>query len=89
MALTGRRDSGGGGGAVSASRCPSGAGGRAAPQRVTDVYQFGFDSVITTRGWGIGYDILHLRRVLVVEVGDYVVKFCRVQCDVRQSKLAF
>ena len=36
----------------------------------------------------IGYDILQLRRVFDVEVGDYVVKLRHIPCGVRQSRLS-
>jgi len=48
-----------------------------------------YDSLTTASGCGVGYDILHLRCVFVVEVGYYVVKFRRVLCGVRQSRLSF
>jgi len=36
---------------------------------------------------GVGYDILHLRRIFVIKLWDDVVKFLCVLRDVRQSKL--
>jgi len=41
---------------------------------------------MTVCGWGVGYYVLHLRRVFVVELWDAVVDLYCVLCDVRQGK---
>jgi len=48
---------------------------------------FCFNSVIIASGWGVGYYILYLRHILLVQLWDDVVKLCCILCDVRQSKL--
>ena len=86
--LTGRPESEGGGRTESVT-------GLLVNQKLSDAlllgewqacYQFCFNAVITACGWGVGYYVLHLRRVFVVELWDDVAELCWVLCDVRQGK---
>ena len=72
MVLTGRRMSGGDGGTESVSDHPSpralGSGGRAATRSDRRIISSALILSQQPRGWWIGYYVLHLRRVFVVEL---------------------
>ena len=44
--------------------------------------QYSFCSVVAACVWGVGYYILHLGRILVIQLRDNTVKFRRIQRDV-------